>query len=78
MNALPAWLAKQPWNGLAAMALFFLPLPLIGLVAGGPAVVGALLYMATMFLIGEVNVKWVPLNKRWGKKSRLVVEKEPA
>lgn len=63
----PRFYQKQPWNGLIAIALFFAPIVGIHILLGELAAMGAAIYLALMFLVGTVEIKWVP----WKEKFKL-------
>lgn len=70
---------KQPYSAIAAMVLFFIPAGLVAFLLGPVAFAGAILYLACLFAVGEVSVKWVPLKDRLKlNTTRLIVEEDKA
>lgn len=61
-------LQKQPVSTIVALAVFFLPIGVIWLLVGPVGAVGAILYLASWFLMGDVNVKFLTLKQRAGRK----------
>ena len=66
-------LDKQPTSAFLAMAAFFLPIIPIWFLIGPYGAMGGLLYLAALMLVGDVTIKWVPLNKRLKGSSQITI-----
>lgn len=58
------WYLKQPANLLIGALLLLSPSLIAALLLGEEGFLGAAIYMLTLFLVGSINVTWIPLRQR--------------